>query len=208
MQPRFPSIPGRIKLQRNHAQRKQGKIGHLPKIGGEPQKTHKTRPFPNKTKGHLGSRYLISISFELFYPKVFCVLVWGAVLCRVPLRWNGRIRIILVVFVPHCSSRFPIGFRVTSYTQLVNFCEFKSPFWEYYFLKGGGILFHEPYRLPPRNEPMSPKRNVAPPTLIFSDYVTFRKEHIYLYIPIWSINIYIYTWYIYTSTLQGVVFEP
>ena len=55
--------------------------------GGKPQKRPKQDLFPNKTKGHFGSRYLISISSELFYPKVFCVLVcWLLRPCRVPVR--------------------------------------------------------------------------------------------------------------------------
>ena len=81
MQPRFPSIPGRVKLQKKPCpeEASQNWTSSENCGGGEAQKTPK--------KGHLGSRYLISISSEGF----FVFLVWGAVATlqsSSPMKWT------------------------------------------------------------------------------------------------------------------------
>ena len=149
MQTRFPSIPGRVKLQRNHAQRKHAKIGHLPKNwGGQPKKTPKNKTFSKQNKGsfgHSGSRYLIST-----YPKVFLCFGVGAVATLpsfFPMKWTdsdhfGRI-------CPSLFLTFSDWFSRDKLHPTGELLRIQITFLKYFFLKGAGILFMSLTAYPP-----------------------------------------------------------
>ena len=186
--------------------------------GGEAQKTPKTRVFFQAKQGaSFGLQVLDKYKFRTVLSEGFFVFWCGGWIWPLqsssPMKWTDSDQ--LVVFVPHwaslgCSSRFPIGFRMTSYTQLVNFCEFKSLFWEYFFFsRVVGFYFMSLTAYPPEMNqcPLKGTLNFQPS---FSTTMLLLGEVHTFTFPYDQYMVYLSYLYVYhkKSTIHGSVNIP